>query len=79
MAGVLKALVLNVGGSEPDLEWTDWPDPVTQPDWVTVRVSAAGLNRNDSVTLDDPSLRLNFAEATYGRIFFPTKWSRMAE
>lgn len=47
----MKALVLNVGGSERQLEWTDWPDPVTQPDWVTVRVSAAGLNRNDSMTI----------------------------
>ncbi len=47
----MKALVLNVGGAEPALEWTDWPDPVTQRDWVTLRVTAAGLNRNDSMNI----------------------------
>jgi NADPH:quinone reductase-like Zn-dependent oxidoreductase len=54
---VVKALVLNVGGSESPLKWTDWPDPVTQPGWVTVRVLAAGLNRNDSMNIGSRTSR----------------------
>lgn len=31
------------------------------------------------VNLEDPSLNLNFVEATYGRIFFPTSWTRVSD
>jgi NADPH:quinone reductase-like Zn-dependent oxidoreductase len=29
----------------------EWPDPVTAPGWITVKVRAAGLNRNDSMNV----------------------------
>jgi zinc-binding alcohol dehydrogenase/oxidoreductase len=47
----VKAVVLGSELFEPALEWTDWPDPVTAPGWVTVKVVAAGLNRNDAMSL----------------------------
>lgn len=47
----LKAVVVGSEAADPDLVWSDWPDPVTAPGWVTVRVLAAGLNRNDAMNV----------------------------
>ena len=44
-------MVLGSEAADPVLVWSDWPDPVTAPGWVTVRVLAAGLNRNDALNV----------------------------
>ncbi len=53
----MKAVVLASGSTESALEWTDWPDPVSGPGWVTVKVLAAALNRNDAMNVDERELR----------------------
>lgn len=53
----MKAVVLASDPTESALEWTDWPDPVSGPGWVTVKVLAAGLNRNDAMNVDGRKLR----------------------
>ena len=50
-AEVVKAVILGSELFEPALEWTDWRDPVAAPGWVTVKVAAAGLNRNDTMNV----------------------------
>jgi zinc-binding alcohol dehydrogenase/oxidoreductase len=55
--GILKAVVLASDLTESALEWTDWPDPVSGPGWVTVKDLAAGLNRNDAMNVDGRELR----------------------
>lgn len=47
----MKAVVLDSDPSEVALQWNEWPDPVTAPGWITVKVRAAGLNRNDSMNV----------------------------
>ena len=47
----MKAVVVGSEATDPVLVWSDWPDPVTAPGWVTVRVLAAGLNRNDAMNV----------------------------
>ena len=47
----MKAVVLDSDPSEVDLQWNEWPDPDTAPGWITVKVRAAGLNRNDSMNV----------------------------
>jgi NADPH2:quinone reductase len=47
----VKAVVLGSEPLEPALESADWSNPVAAPDWVTVKVAAAGLNRNDAMSL----------------------------
>jgi len=47
----LNALVLSSDSSEPAFQWMEWPGPITAPGWVTVKVQAAGLNRNDSMNV----------------------------
>lgn len=36
----------------------EWPDPVAAPGWITVRVEAAGLNRNDWMNVAGRTSRL---------------------
>jgi zinc-binding alcohol dehydrogenase/oxidoreductase len=48
---IVKAVVLSSDAAEPALQWTEWPDPVTARGWITVKVLAAGLNRNDSMSV----------------------------
>lgn len=47
----MKAVVLGSDPSESALQWIEWPDPVTAPGWITVKIRAAGLNRNDSMNV----------------------------
>jgi zinc-binding alcohol dehydrogenase/oxidoreductase len=44
-------VVLGSEAADPVSVWSDWPDPMTAPGWVTVRVLAAGLNRNDALNV----------------------------
>lgn len=53
----MKAVVLDSDPTQLALRWTEWPDPVTTPGWITVKVRAAALNRNDSMDVADRSSR----------------------
>jgi zinc-binding alcohol dehydrogenase/oxidoreductase len=47
----VKAVVLSSDAADPALQGAEWPDPVTAPGWITVNVLAAGLNRNDAMSV----------------------------